>query len=412
MMSSKSEAANYDESLVPAYELPNPLVSSAGESVTSAATWRDQRRGEILKLFEDHVYGRMLGPFEGARIELLEEDRHALAGRAVRRQTRIHFGDDASAPTMDLLLYLPAGARSVPVFLGSNFNGNHTIHTDAGILLSESWIPRNDDKGVVDHRATEAARGSKASHWSVERILERGYGLATVYCGDVEPDFDDGYANGVHPLFYQQGQTRPKFHEWGSIGAWAWGLSRGFDILQQDSDVDTSHIAVMGHSRLGKTALWAGACDERFAMVISNNSGCDGAALSRRCFGETVAAINTSFPHWFCDHHHTYNNRETELPVDQHELIALAAPRPVYVTSACRDRWADPRGEFLGAVHASPVYELLGKQGLGATAQHMPGVDEALRNGHVGYHVRTGGHDVTEWDWDRWMDFADRRWST
>jgi hypothetical protein len=410
MISPKSAAANYNESLVPAYELPDPLVSSAGESVTSAATWRDQRRGEILKLFEDHVYGHMPGPFEGARMELLEEDRHALAGRAVRRQTRIHFGDDGNAPTMDLLLYLPAGARSVPVFLGSNFNGNHTIHTDAGILLSKSWIPRNDEGGVVDHRATESARGSNASRWSVERILERGYGLATVYCGDVEPDFDDGYANGVHPLFYQEGQTRPESRQWGSIGAWAWGLSRGFDILQQDNDVDTSHVAVMGHSRLGKTALWAGACDERFAMVISNNSGCDGAALSRRRFGETVAAINTSFPHWFCDHHHTYNDREAELPVDQHELIALAAPRPVYVNSASRDRWADPRGEFLGAVHASSVYELLGKQGL--ATEHMPDVDEALLEGHIGYHVRTGGHDVTEWDWDRWMDFADRRWST
>lgn len=400
---------NYDESLVPAYTLPDPLIDAAGEPVRSAAAWRDHRRPQVLRLFEDHVYGRMPAPGPAPLVEVLDEDRRALKGQAVRRQTRVQFGDARHA--MDLLLYLPADAGApVPLFLGLNFFGNHSVHTDPGIHLSTAWMRRADDGGVVDHRATEAARGSQSRRWPIERILARGYGVATIYCGDLDPDFDDGYANGVHPLFYQHGQTQPAPHEWGAIGAWAWGLSRGLDVLTEDGQVDHGRVAVMGHSRLGKTALWAGACDERFAMVISNDSGCGGAALSRRRYGETIAIINEAFPHWFCDNHRAFDHREHELPVDQHELIALAAPRPVYVASAIDDRWADPKGEFLGAVHAGPVYKLLGCGDLGT--DQMPPVDAAVQQGMIGYHVRTGGHDVTDWDWDRWMDFADLRMSS
>ena len=164
-------------------------------------------------------------------------------------------------------------------------------------------------------------------------------------------------------------------------------------------------MIVVGHSRLGKTALWAGAGDERFAMVVSNESGCGGAALERRNFGETVRRITTVFPHWFCPNFAGWAGRAPEMPFDQHVLLAMTAPRPLYVASAAEDLWADPRGEFLAAVAAAPAWELFGKEGLGTADFPAP---DAPVGGSIGYHVRSGAHDLLAWDWERFADFAEK----
>ena len=396
-------ATNYDESKVPKYTLPDPLLTEGGEKVADAETWRTKRRPEILRLFQTHVYGRAPGRPEKMTFKVFDSDAKALGGVATRKQVSVFFAGAEDGPSMDILIYLPNSARKpVPTFVGLNFAGNHATQSDPAIRLSTRWM-RGKGAGVAKNRATEKTRGKSAARWPVEAILARGYGLATIYCGDIDPDYHDGFKNGVHGAFDGPGKRPPD--AWGTIAAWAWGLSRAMDYFETDDRIDHKHIAVIGHSRLGKTALWAGARDERFAMVISNDSGCGGAALSRRRFGETVGRINTSFPHWFCENFKKYNGREDDCPVDQHMLISLVAPRPVCVASAEKDRWADPRGEFLAAKGADPVYRLLGAGGL--PAKEMPGLNQPVL-GTISYHIRSGGHNVTEYDWQQYMNAADR----
>lgn len=406
---SLADDVNYDESKVPAFDLPDPLIASDGTPIENAEAWNTKRRPEILELFQENVYGHSPGRPKHMSFAMFDHDEQALDGLATRDQVTIHFTEEADGPSLDLLIYTPNDAKKpVPAFLVLNFWGNHSITDDPEIKLSPSWMRDNKSHGIVDHRSTEDSRGKSIPRWAVKEILARGYALATYYYGDIDPDFDDGFKNGIQPSFYKPGQTRPKDDEWGSIGAWAWGLSRAMDYLETDDQIDHTKVAVMGHSRLGKTALWAGATDGRFAISISNNSGCGGAALSRRRFGEKVKRINTAFPHWFCTNFKAFNDRENDLPVDQHMLVSLIAPRPVYIASAVEDRWADPKGEFLSALNADPVYRLLGTAGLGT--DQMPEIDQPV-HGTIGYHIRSGDHDVTDFDWAAYLDFADKHFT-
>lgn len=394
---------NYDEAKVPDYTLPDPLAFADGRPVAQASDW-PARRAEILELFETEVYGKTPETQLPMEVEDFAEVLNAQDGTIIQHQVILRFGE--ASPAVNLLIYRPkAATQPVPAFLGLNFNGNHTVRADPGIGITGSWMRNNADLGVSDNRASEKGRGGQADRWAIETILHRGYALATIYYGDIDPDFDDGFQNGVHPLFNNPDQEKRAADAWGSIATWAWGLSRALDYLETDSNIDASKVAVIGHSRLGKTSLWAGAQDPRFALVISNNSGCGGAALSRRRFGETVGRINRSFPHWFCHNFNRYNGKEDQLPIDQHQLIALIAPRPVYVASAAEDLWADPKGEFMAAKHADSVYRLLGTDGL--PTDQMPNLDQAVM-GQIGYHIRSGGHNVTLYDWERYLDFADR----
>ena len=401
---------NYDEAKVPAYRLPDPLVAADGSAVRDAAAWK-KRRLELLEIFAREVYGRTpAGRTPGMHWETTSVDRAALGGKAVRKEITVWFTERKEGPRMHLLVYQPAGAagahRPWPAFLGYNYYGNQCVNADPGITLSRAWMRSNAEFKVVDNRATEGTRGVHASRWDIETVVSRGYATATVYYGDLCEDRAEGLERDVGALLRTGSAETRATDAWGAIGIWAWGLSRALDVLAADPEIDAARVAVHGHSRLGKTALWAGAQDERFALVISNNSGCGGAALSMRVYGENVERINTSFPFWFARHFRAYNRRESALPVDQHQLIALIAPRAVHVASAEEDRWADPRGEFLAARHAVPVYALLGRRGLGV--EEMPAVNQPVIGDGVAYHIRTGKHDITPYDWARYLDHADR----
>ena len=396
--SAQSPQANYDESKVGAYTLPNPLVFKNGEPVRSVRDW-NRRRREILELFETNVFGHSPKP-KHTRFEVFDVDKTALGGKAVRKQVTIYFSSTKDAPKADLLIYIPAGAsQPVPMFLTLNFGGNQSVINDPGIRLRTIW----DAKTHVGQLASQESRG-RDTGFEVEKILARGYGFATICYQNIEPDFKGGYADGIRPLFFKPGQGEPAPQDWGAIGAWAYGLSRAMDYLEKDKDVDAKRVAIMGHSRLGKTVLWAGAMDNRFAMVISSCPGEGGASLYRRNYGETIANLVGAFPYWFSASFQKYSDHADQLPVDAHELIALIAPRPVYVTGAEDDRWADPKGEFLACVAAGPLFRLLGARDLGT--DEMPSLNQPIMH-TVAFHVRTGKHAVTAFDWDQFLTFAD-----
>jgi len=371
-----------DQTLV----LPDPLLTQDGRCITTAAQWTNERRAAVLELFVAHVHGRAPVGRPAQMSFTVDDNTLMMGGLATRKQVTIAYEGPGGKGAIHLLLFIPTDAikrgTQSPTFL----------------------LICNRDASILD-----PDRVQRSAFWPAEEIVAQGYAAAAFLNSDVDIDEHDGFKNGVHGIFdplFPDGKRAED--AWGTIAAWAWGASRVMDYLQTDPDIDPERVAVVGHSRGGKTALWAGAQDERFALVVSNNSGCTGAAISRGKKGESVAMTNDVFPHWFSEKYKQYNDRESELPVDQHELIALIAPRPIYVASASKDGWADPDAEFRGCVAAEPVYALFGKQGVGS--ETIPPPDVPLQSGTIGYHLRTGEHDLTLYDWEQFMYFADKQW--
>ena len=403
---SAQENANYDESKVPDFVLPDPLTFNDGKKVTTVKQWENQRRAELLEIFSSQMYGRTPKGKIKVRYENLSENPNFLNGKATAKQVKFIFTNGQKKHEAVLLLVLPNQPKGkIPVFVAYNYKGNHSTTSDPSILLPSVFtLPETPDYWRCAEGDSE--RGCQTSRWCYDQIIDRGYGVATMSYQDIYPDVaEKGKEHSIVSLFSGYASDRKAQGEWQAIGAWAWGSSRIVDYLETQKRVDLKRIIITGHSRQGKAALWAGAQDKRFGIVISNNSGCGGAALSKRVFGETIAIITRALPHWFCPAFNRYANNEANLPFDQHQLVALIAPRKVYISSAVEDRWADPKGEFLSGYYATPVYELYGLKGLGADIQ--PPLHQPVMN-DVGYHIREGIHDVTDYDWMRWMDFADQ----
>jgi hypothetical protein len=378
------------------YDVPPLLVNKYGSKITSVRQWK-QRRNEIKAVFEQEVYGVSPALPEKVKFSVEQEDNKALSGKATKKRVNLYL-ENYTNP-IELLIYYPNDCKTkTPAFLGYNFWGNHTVIDDEDIPLTPLWVPNRVD--VKQHRSVASMRGVRTGRWPVEMIIDAGYTLVTLYCGDIDPDYDDGFENGVHGLYKDEKYT------WGTIAAWAWGLSYVMNYVELDKKIDSKKVAIIGHSRLGKTALLAGAFDERFALTISNNSGCGGAALSRRKQGERFSDLISHIPFWFCDNFKRYKHDEDMLPVDQHQLIAMVAPRPVYVASAELDSWSDPEGEFLSAYLACEVYRLYRLNGIENPV--MPALNTPLHDGYVGYHIRTGKHDVNAYDWQQFIRFADK----
>jgi hypothetical protein len=388
---------NYDEARVGTSVLPDPLVLADGKPVRDARTWTTRRRAEILRLFEENQFGRSPGRPAGLSFDVWDKGTPALDGQATRRQVTVRFSREEGGPKMELLLYLPAAARKpVPLLLQLGFTANSSTVDDPGVRVGEVW--------GRDKKRIPASQGMSFGKIDVSRWLKAGFGFGTVYYGDIEPDFAEGLPHGVRALYLKPGQGAPAPGEWGAISAWAWGLSRALDYLETDKGVDAARVAILGASRLGKTVLWAGARDPRFALVIASCSGEGGAALSRRNYGETIAHLvaPSRYPYQFCANYQTFGSRVDQFPVDSHMLVALLAPRPVLLQTGEKDGWSDPKGEFLAALAAGPVYRLLGRQGLDVDALPPAGTP-VFRT--IGFLMHDGGHGIVPSDWDQFLGF-------
>jgi hypothetical protein len=383
--------------------LPDPLLFNNGQKVKSVKQW-PARRKEILEIMTSQMYGTSPGRPTNMRFEVFDNDTKALGGKATRKQVTVFIKERDKEAQFDLLIYIPNKAKHpVPAIIGINFVGNQAIIADPGVKLTTAWVENSQMFPCGENgKATEACRGVNASQWAVDSILDRGYALVTMYREEIASDRKETmFQTGIHTL-YPELQNRDD--NFSTMAAWAWALSRGMDYIETDKDIDSKKVAVFGFSRLGKAALWAGATDQRFAMVLSNESGAGGGKQFRRGIGENITRLCTVFPHWYAKSLRKYMDKDSELPFDQHFVMALIAPRPVYLATAEEDRNADPAGEFETAKASDGIYKFLGTKGFAGTT--FPALNEPV-SGQIGFHIRPGGHDVKMFDWIQFLNFSD-----
>ena len=390
---------NYDETKVGAYTLPDPLVLKDGTPVKDIKTWQSRRRPEIVALFESQQYGKSPAKPAAETFTVTDQGTPAFNGKALRKQITIAFSKDPTWPAIHLVEYLPSTAKKpVPMILSINFGAPSSATGDPDLPIGQVWDARTRQKIP----ATQARSFGKLS---IEPFLEAGIGVATFYYGDLDPDYPEGFPDGIRAR-YAPGQTnitRPA-DAWGSIAAWAWGMSRVQDFFEIDKKVDSKRVAIHGVSRLGKTVMWAGAHDQRFAAVIASCSGEGGAALSHRDYGETIAHLTAPerYPYQFAANYAQYGGFPDKAPMDANLLIALIAPRPLLLQTGDSDDWSDPKGEFLAEVAAAPVYKLLGKQDLGTTT--WPAAETPIFH-DLAYYMHHGGHGMVPSDWPIYVQF-------
>jgi hypothetical protein len=389
---------NYEEELVGNYTLPDVLTLQNGTKVKDAKTWSEKRRPELVKLFAEQQFGKMPPRPADLSFNVFDKGTPVFDGKAIRRQVTVYFTKDTAGHKMDLLIYLPAkAAKKSPLLLIANFSANSNAVDDPGVKPGFVWTKEGNK--------VPASQGRAFGKINVDSFISQGIGIATVYYGDIEPDFKEGIKYGIRSVYLKPGMTEPAPDEWGAISAWAWGLSRAMDYFETDKQIDSKRVALQGASRLGKTVLWAGAHDPRFALVIASVSGEGGAALSRRDYGENIRHMTDTSRYYyqFAPNRHNYAADFNASPVDAHMLVALMAPRPLLLQTGDTDYWSDPKGEFLAAVAAEPVYKLFNKKGPGTDVMPKAG-DQSMLN-TLGYYMHAGGHGTVPSDWPVFIDY-------
>ena len=396
---------NYDESKVGDYKLglPDPLTFNNGKPVKNARQWK-KRRAEIVKLFEENQYGKWPAKKPALRYDVQQD--LGFDGTAVRKQITLYFSPDNDGPRVDVLLYLPKDAVGpTPILLNLSFSQNNMVVGDPGVKPGHRWDPRT--KTFVEVPAMQMPGGMRfGMDATIKKYLQEGFGFATLCYTDITPDFEDNDELGLRGLYHTPGTPRAD-NDWGSISAWALGVSRLMDYFEKDPDVDATRVAITGCSRLGKTTIWTGAIEPRIKVVMPSCSGEGGAAMSRRNYGETVAhlAEKTRFPYQFCPKYGYWGSRVHEMPVDAHMLVALIAPRPLLLQTGSTDNWSDPKGEWLSLIEARKVYQLLGQDV--PASDEMPAADQPIYS-TLGYVMHEGGHGVMPQDWTYYLEFMKR----